>query len=69
MSDFPVGDHVRWNSGGASVIGVIVKKHMRDVEYHGQVRHCTVQDPQYEIKSDKADHVAMYKTNALTKVN
>ncbi|MFD4262125.1 DUF2945 domain-containing protein [Streptomyces sp. NPDC058534] len=65
---FAVGDHVRWNSEAGHVEGVIVKKHTRDAEYKGHTRHATEGDPQYEIKSDKSDHIAMHKGSALTKV-
>ena len=65
---FAVGDHVRWNSEAGHVDGVIVAKHTRDVEYKGHVRHCTEDAPQYEIKSDKTEHIAMHKGSALTKV-
>lgn len=68
MSRFAVGDHVRWNSEAGSVTGVITKKHMRDVEYKGHARCCTERNPQYEIKSDKTEHVAMHNTNMLTKL-
>lgn len=66
---FEVGDHVRWNSEVGHVSGVIVKKHTRDTEYKGHKRHCTKDDPQYEIRSDKTDHVAMHKGDALEKVD
>lgn len=65
---FAVGDHVRWNSEAGDVEGVIVKEHTRDVQYKGHTRRCSEQDPQYEIKSDKTDHVAMHKGGALTKL-
>ncbi|WP_326771362.1 DUF2945 domain-containing protein [Streptomyces sp. NBC_01445] len=65
---FAVGDHVRWNSEAGYVEGVIIKKHTRDVEYKGYVRHCTESDPQYEIKSDRTDHIAIHKGVALTKL-
>lgn len=64
---FAVGDHVRWNSEVGYVEGVIIEKHTRDVEYKGHTRHCTESDPQYEIRSDKTDHVAMHKGSALAK--
>ncbi|MFI1186216.1 DUF2945 domain-containing protein [Streptomyces californicus] len=67
-SEFTVGDHVRWNSEAGQVEGVIVKKHTRDVEFKGRTRHCSEDDPQYEITSDRTDHVAMHKGGALTKV-
>lgn len=69
VTSFAVGDHVRWNSEAGPVTGVITKKHTSDVEYKGHARHCSEQDPQYEIKSDKTEHVAMHKTNALTKIS
>lgn len=69
MSDnFSVGDHVWWNSEAGEVSGVIVKKHTKDTEYKGHMRRCSPEDPQYEIKSDKTDHVAMHKGNALHKI-
>ncbi|MFS4095322.1 DUF2945 domain-containing protein [Streptomyces sp. AF1A] len=65
---FAVGDHVRWNSEAGYVEGVIIRKHTRDVEFKGRVRHCTENDPQYEIKSDRTEHIAMHKGGALTKI-
>ena len=65
---FAVGDHVKWNSEAGHVQGVITKKHTKDVEYKGHMRRCSEDDPQYEIKSDKTDHVAMHKGSALTKI-
>ncbi|MEU3200649.1 DUF2945 domain-containing protein [Streptomyces sp. NPDC006996] len=38
------------------------------LQYKGHTRRCSEQDPQYEIKSDKTDHVAMHKGGALTKL-
>lgn len=64
---FDVGDHVRWNSEAGHVEGVIIKKHTHDVEYKGHTRHCSKDDPQYEIKSDRTGHIAMHKGGALTK--
>ena len=66
---FKVGDHVRWNSEAGHVSGRITKVHTRDTEYKGHQRHCSEDDPQYEIKSDKTDHVAMHKGSALHKVD
>lgn len=66
---FEVGDHVSWNSEAGHVSGTIVKKHTRDTEHKGHKRHCTKDDPQYEIKSDKTDHIAMHKGDALKKID
>jgi DUF2945 family protein len=62
---FKVGDHVSWNSEAGPVSGRIVRVHRRDVDYKGYVHHASEADPQYEIKSDKTDHVAMHKGGAL----
>ena len=65
---FSIGDHVRWNSEAGHVQGAITKVHTKDLEYKGHTRHCSPDDPQYEIKSDTTDHVAMHKGEALTKI-
>jgi len=67
-ADFEVGDHVTWNSEAGRVSGKITKIHTRDTEYKGHTRHTDPDDPQYEIKSDKTDHVAMHKGSALTRL-
>ncbi|MGD0658921.1 MAG: DUF2945 domain-containing protein [Syntrophorhabdales bacterium] len=66
---FKVGDHVTWNSEAGRVSGKIIKVHTKDVDYKGYTHHASADDPQYEIKSDKTDHVAMHKGAALRKVD
>ncbi|MEB3063879.1 hypervirulence associated TUDOR domain-containing protein [[Mycobacterium] zoologicum] len=68
MSEFNVGDHVRWNSEAGYVTGRITEVHTADTDYKGHRRHCSPDDPQYEIKSDKTDHIAMHKGSALHKM-
>ena len=68
INGFTVGDHVRWNSEAGRVEGTIIRKHTRDVEFKGRTRHCTDDDPQYEIRSDKTDHIAMHKGQTLTEI-
>jgi Hypervirulence associated proteins TUDOR domain len=65
---FSVGDHVTWNSEAGHVSGKIIKVHKKDVQYKGYTHHASEDEPQYEIKSDKSDHVAMHKGSALKKV-
>jgi hypothetical protein len=65
---FKVGDHVRWNSEAGQVSGKIAKVHMKDYKYKGYTRHANKDAPQYEIKSDKTDHIAMHKGSALKKI-
>lgn len=65
---FKVGDHVRWNSEAGYVSGKITRVHTKDSKYKGYTRHASQDDPQYEIKSDKTDHIAMHKGSALKKI-
>lgn len=65
---FKTGDHVSWNSEAGRVSGKIIKVHTRDFDYKGYTHHATPDDPQYEIKSDKSDHIAAHKGKALTKI-
>jgi hypothetical protein len=65
---FKVGDHVSWNSEAGHVSGKIIKVHTSDFAYKGYTHHATKDDPQYEIKSDKTDHIAAHKGTALKKI-
>ena len=60
-----IGDHVTWNSEAGRVSGTITAIHTRDFRYKGHLRHASKDEPQYEIKSDKTDHVAAHKGSAL----
>ena len=64
---FKVGDHVTWNSEAGHVSGKIIKVRTKDIAYKGYIHHSSEDDPQYEIKSDKTDHIAMHKGSALKK--
>jgi len=35
----------------------------------GHKRHASEDEPQYEIQSDKTDHIAMHKDSALSKID
>ena len=63
---FAVGDHVSWNSEAGRVSGTITKIHTADFDYKGHRRRASEDDPQYEIASDKTDHIAAHKGSALT---
>lgn len=62
---FKKGDHVSWNSEAGHVSGTIIAVHTKDFTYKGYTHHASQDDPQYEIKSDKTDHVAAHKGSAL----
>ena len=65
---FNIGDKVRWNSEAGYVTGTIIKIHTSDFDYKGYTHHATEDNPQYEIKSDKSDHIAAHKGEALSKI-
>ncbi|MGZ5479153.1 MAG: HVA1 family protein [Candidatus Aminicenantales bacterium] len=65
---FKAGDHVEWNSEAGRVQGTIKKKVTTPMEFKGYTVHASKENPQYLIKSDKTDHLAMHKGSALTKV-
>ncbi len=62
---FRIGDHVSWRSEAGRVSGTIIAVHTQDLDWKGYIHHATAEDPQYEIKSDKTDHVALHKPTAL----
>ena len=62
---YKVGD---WNSEAGRVSGTIVKVHVKDVNYKGYIHHASEDEPQFAIKSDKTDHVALHKAVALTPI-
>ena len=62
-----VGDHVTWNSEAGYVSGTIIKVHTKEVDFKGYTHHASKDEPQYEIKSDRTDHIAMHKGTALRK--
>lgn len=65
---FKIGDHVTWNSEAGRVSGTIVAVHMRDFDYKGHTHRASDDDPQYEIKSDKTDHIAAHKGHVLERL-
>ena len=68
-TEFAVGDHVSWNSEAGHVSGTITKIHTKDFDYKGHTRRASPEDPQYEIASDKTDHVAAHQGSALHKTS
>ena len=64
---FKVGDHVTWNSEAGHVSGKVIKVHTKDADYKGYTHHASPNNPQYEIISDKTDHIAMHRAAALKK--
>ena len=65
---FKRGDHVEWNSEAGRVRGVIIRKVASDIRFKGYVHHASKQEPQYIIKSEKTEHIAIHKGRALSRV-
>jgi hypothetical protein len=65
---FKVGDHVSWNSEAGRVTGRIIRVVTAPIQFKGYTAHASVDEPQYEIKSDKTDHIAMHKGSALRRL-
>lgn len=66
--EFKVGDHVEWNSEAGRVRGTIKKKVTAPIKFKTYTVRPSKEEPQYLIKSDKTDHMAMHKGAALTKL-
>jgi hypothetical protein len=65
---FKVGDRVSWNSEAGRVRGRITRVHFKNVTRKGYVHHASPDEPQYEIKSDKTEHVALHKAAVLRRL-
>ena len=65
---FKVGDHVEWNSEAGRVRGTIKKKVTSATKFKTYTVRASKEEPQYLIKSDKTDHMAMHKGAALKKL-
>ena len=66
--DFQVGDHVEWNSEAGRVRGTIKKRITSEITFKGYTVHASNEEPQYLIKSDTTDHLAMHKGSSLKKL-
>lgn len=65
---FAIGDHVAWNSEAGRVSGTIIAVHTADFLYKGHLHHASRDDPQYEIRSDRTDHIAAHRGRVLERV-
>ncbi|MBX3379090.1 MAG: DUF2945 domain-containing protein [Phycisphaeraceae bacterium] len=65
---FKVGDHVEWNSEAGRVRGTIKKTIRSPIKFKGYTVRASEGEPQYLIKSDKTEHLAMHKGAVLKKI-
>ena len=66
--EFNIGDHVEWNSEAGHVRGTIKKKITSTIKFKTYTVRASKAEPQYLIKSDKTDHMAMHKGAALKQI-
>ena len=66
--DFRIGDHVEWNSEAGRVRGTIKRKVTSAIKFKTYTVRASKEEPQYLIKSDKTDHLAMHKGTALRRI-
>lgn len=64
-----VADHVSWNSEAGHVSGIISAVHSADFDYKGHTRRASNDEVQYEIDSEKTDHVAAHRDSVLTRID
>ena len=57
-----------WNSEAGYVRGTIRRKITSAIKFKGYTVRASKEEPQYLIKSDKTDHMAMHKGAALKKL-
>ncbi len=65
---FHVGDHVEWNTPAGRVRGTIRTKITSEIIFKGYGVHASKEEPQYLIKGDKSDYLAIHTSSALTKL-
>lgn len=65
---FKRGDHVEWNSEAGRVRGTVMKRVNSDTHFKGYVHHASKDQPQYIIGSDKTDHIAIHRGEALKRI-
>jgi hypothetical protein len=66
--EFQIGDHVEWNSEAGRACGTIKKKVTSATKFKTYTVRASKKEPQYLIKSDKTEHLAMHKGAALKKI-
>ena len=65
---FKRGDHVQWNSEAGLIQGTVQKRVTSEIKFKGYTVRASKDEPQYLVKSDKTDHLAMHKGSALKRI-
>ena len=66
--EFKVGDHVECNSEAGRIRGTIRKKVTTAIRFKPYTVRASKEEPQYLIKSDITDHLAMHKGAAIKRI-
>jgi len=66
---FKIGDRVSWNSEAGRVRGRIIRKLTRPTHFKGYIHHASSSEPQYLIKSEKTEHIALHRGEVLRKLS
>jgi len=48
--------------------GTVIQRIVSDTRFKGYVHHASKDEPQYLIKSDKTNHIAIHKGKALKRI-
>ena len=65
MKTFKPGDRVEWDSHGGTAVGEVLREITSDTEAAGRTVRASVQEPQYEVRSEKSGGTAVHKPDAL----
>jgi hypothetical protein len=65
---FKVGDRVSWNSEAGRISGRIIKVITSPMKFKSYTVRASEDEPQYQIKSLKTDHIAVHKGSALRRL-
>jgi hypothetical protein len=63
--DVEKGDHVTWKSHGEEVEGTVTRKITSETEASGRKVKASMDEPQYEVQSDKTGKTAVHQPRAL----
>lgn len=61
------GDKVIWNTSQGTTSGTVMAKVTKTAKVKGHVAKASPDAPQYKVKSDKSDAVAIHKPDSLSK--
>lgn len=67
MSDYSVGDRVRWHNGEDDTEGIILEQRTENFEFNGQLFAATDDDPTFIVRSENSGHTAAHHGRALRK--